>query len=806
MKNEEHERFTPSLNVGLTNEQVETRKKEKLVNKTYKTTTKTYWEIIRDNVFTFFNILLTIIAILEIYAQHVEDIIVFMAIMLANMIIGIIQDIRAKKLIEKLKISVEPNVEVIRNGQIQQIPTSEIVLDDIFFLETGKQVSVDGILKEGALEVDESIITGESLNVKKNVGDTICSGSYVVSGKATVLADKVGKNSFAEQIQAKAKQFKRPKSELLKSINTIFRIIAMVIIPIGVILFFTNYGQQVEEGVEALNKAISSTSASMIGMIPSGMFLFTSMTLAVGVVRLGKKHTMVQELYSIEMLARSNVVCFDKTGTLTDGTMKVVEFIDLSNEKDIKFILGNLLNATKDNNQSARAIIKECPLDDKLNAIKIIPFSSERKYSAASFENEGTYILGAIDFIDVEISKSIRTQVAKLASEGNRVMGVAHSKTMIDGETIPNDNELIALIVIADNIRSSAKDTIAWFKNNEVEIKIISGDDPLTVSAIAKKCGVDNYKSYVNLEGVSLDDVKELAMKYTIFGRVSPEQKAALVEALKDNNKTVAMTGDGVNDIIALKRADCSIAMASGADATKCSAHLVLMDSDFSHMPEIVQEGRRVVNNLQQTCSLYLTKTIFAFLVTFIFIIGSLILGKGGQFDYPFRPQHLYVWELIGIGLSSFFLSLQPNSALIKSGFVKTVLYKALPGGITISTAIILIFALETNGVFGEDVATTMGMITMSILCLVVLFRCCLPFNKYRLILYTSLVSLAVVGCSVMSILSANNVLPINMFQTYPEKMSWINALELSGIVIVFGGLYFGLDYIINNYHRKGNS
>ena len=805
MKNDKYERFTPSLKNGLTKEQVEKRKKDKLVNKTYRKTTKTYWEIIRDNVFTFFNILLTVIAILEIYANHAQDIFAFMAIMLANMIIGLIQDIRAKKLVEKLKISVEPNVEVIREGKKQQIPTSELVLDDVFYLETGKQVSVDGIVKEGTLEVDESIITGESLNVKKNVGDVICSGSFVVSGKAIVLADKVGKNSFAEQIQAKAKQFKRPKSELLKSINRIFRIIAMVIIPVGIILFVTSYGQQVEEGVNALNEAISSTSASMIGMIPSGMFLFTSMTLAVGVLRLGKKHTMVQELYSIEMLARSNVVCFDKTGTLTDGTMRVVEIINLSKEKDAKFVLGNLLNATKDNNQSARAIIKECPLIDKLKVITTIPFSSDRKYSAVSFENEGTYILGAIDFIDVKISSNIKNKVTELALDGNRVIALAYSKNMIKEDTLPSNNELIALIVIADNIRKSAKDTIAWFKNNDVDIKIISGDDPLTVSTIAKKCGVENYNNFINLDGVSLEDVKELAMKYTIFGRVSPEQKAALVEALKQNDKTVAMTGDGVNDIIALKRADCSIAMASGADATRCSAHLVLMDSDFSHMPEIVQEGRRVVNNLQQTCSLYLTKTIFAFLVTFIFVIGSLILGKGGQFSYPFRPQHLYLWELLGIGLSSFFLSLQPNNALIKSGFVKNVLCKALPGGITIALAIILIFILKTNGILTDDVATTMGMITMSILCFVVLLRYCLPFNKYRLTLFMSLLALGVIGYTAISILCANEILPINIFQTYPEKINGINALELIAIVIAFSGLYFGLDYIINR-QRKGTN
>ena len=330
-----------------------------------------------------------------------------------------------------------------------------------------------------------------------------------------------------------------------------------------------------------------------------------------------------------------------------------------------------------------------------------------------------------------------------------------------------------------------------------MDIKIISGDDPITVSTIAKKCGVENFANYINLEKIPLEKVKELAMKYTIFGRVS------LVEALKENEKTVAMTGDGVNDIIALRRADCSIAMASGADATKCSAHLVLMDSDFSHMPEIVQEGRRVVNNLQQTCSLYLTKTIFAFLVTIVFIIGSLIIGSGGQFNYPFLPQHLYIWEFVGIGLSSFFLSLQPNDNLIKSGFVKNVLCKALPGGISIAMSVILIFVLKLNGLLAEDIATTMGMITMSILCLVVLFRCCMPFNKYRLNLFISLVLLAISMYTLFSVLYATAVIPINIFQTYPEKMDLINVLELLGLTILFSIIYFVLDWLINGKNEK---
>lgn len=801
-KNVDVERFTPSLSTGLTTEQVELRKKGKLVNKTFKATTKTYWEIIRDNVFTFFNVLLIIIAILEIYAGNLEGIIAFMTIMLANMIIGLIQDIRAKRLIEKLKISVEPNVDVIRDGQRQTIPTSELVLDDIFYLETGKQISVDGILLEGKLEVDESIVTGESLNIKKDVGDNVRSGSFVVSGKATVLADKVGKNSYAEQIQAKAKQFKRPKSELLVSIKKIFRSIALVIVPLGIILFFVN-SSQLKGEIDAVNKAIIFTSASMIGMIPSGMFLFVSMTLAVGVIRLGKKQTMVQELYSIEMLARSDVICFDKTGTLTDGTMTLIDIVDFDKSKDHKFILANLMNATKDTNQSALAIIKECGTSDKLSVKAAIPFSSDRKYSAASFAKEGTYILGALDFIKVTLTDDLKIVVQQYAKEGKRVMALAYSKKDIENDNIPNDNTLLALLIIKDNIRPNAQDTINWFKDNHVDIKIISGDDPITVAEIARLCGVDNYTKYVNLEGVSLDDVKKLVQEYTIFGRVSPEQKAAIIEELKANGKTVAMTGDGVNDIIALKKADCSIAMASGADATKCSAHLVLMDSDFAHMPEIVKEGRRVVNNLQQTCSLYLTKTIFAFFISLIFIVGSLMVGSGNKFNYPFLTQHLYIWEFCGIGLSSFFLSLQPNDNLIKGGFVENVIDKALPGGISIALAAMLISILKANGFFSEDVATTMGMLTISIMCFVVLIRCCWPLNKYRLILFLAVTSFAVVGYTILSLLVIKGIIPFNVFQTFPEKLTITNYLAIIVIVILFSAIYFVLEYFINDSNRR---
>ncbi len=800
--NSDFERIVPSLNQGLTSEQVEIRHKRGFVNKTFKQTTKSYWEIIANNVFTFFNILLIIIAVFEIIAGNAEGIVAFMTVLVANLIIGVVQDIRAKKLTEKLKISTEPHVYVIRDGVKQAILSKELVVDDLFYLETGNQVSVDGIVRQGEIEVDESILTGEPLSVKKMEGDTVYSGSFVISGKALVMADKVGKNSFAQQIQAKAKQFKRPKSELLKSINKIFRMISFVIIPLGLIMFYVNYSQAFQE-TTAFNSAVIYTSAAMIGMIPSGMFLFVSMTLAVGVLRLGKKKTMVQELYSIEMLARSNVLCFDKTGTLTDGTMRVEKIISFEDGVDHKFILGNLLNATKDNNQTALAIMKECPLNDTWKAVSVLPFSSKRKLSAATFENKETYILGALEFVTSKVDDELAQKAFTFSKQGCRVVALAKVKAPIKDDKISGDSKVIALIIIKDNIRPNADKTIEWFKSNGVEIKIISGDNPITVSEIARQCGVNNYEKAISLEGLSIEEVKRKAIDCTIFGRVSPEQKAAIVEALKENGKTVAMTGDGVNDVIALKKADCSIAMASGADATKCSSHLVLMDSDFSHMPEIVEEGRRVVNNLQQTCSLYLTKTIFAFLTSLAVLILGLFAKSGSEYNYPYVTQHLYIWEFCGIGISSFFLSLQPNNKLIEGGFVNNVIAKALPGGVSIALLSIILVILKANGVYNNEIGSTMGMIAISVLCFVVLARCCFPFNKYRLILFIGDSLFAIISYVTLSLLTINHVTDINFFMTYPELLTDTNWVALIGMILVFGALFFILDLIIDKTLKR---
>lgn len=810
------QRYHPSLENGLTESEVEKRKKDKLVNKVSKRTTKTYFEIFKTNVLTFFNIFLTIIAIFNIIAGNAQGIVAFITVMILNMIIGVIQDIRAKKLVEKLKLSTDPVVLVKRDKQIMKIPAQEVVLDDIFFLETGNQISVDAIIKEGSVEVDESVLTGEAKAIKKSVGEMVLSGSFVVSGKAILQAERISKNSFVEQIQAKAKQFKRPKSELLKSINGIFRFIAFIILPLSIALFLKDYFSSSMEGVEKFNDAIVHTSASLIGMIPAGMFLFTSMTLAVGVIRLGKKQTLVQELYSIEMLARSNVLCFDKTGTLTDGTMSVANIEVEENYKlvDIKMVIGSMLSATKDNNATALALAKVCPINDTLKPKEILPFSSKRKCSAVTFEKTGTFILGALEYVIDKPTEELKNKINEMSLKGYRVLVLAFSKHAIKKDVMPAKDKLMAIISIRDNIRPTAFKTIEWFKNNQVNIKIISGDDPITVSEIARQCGIDNYKDAINLTDMDLEDVKKVATEYTIFGRVSPEQKAAIVESLKEHGNTVAMTGDGVNDIIALKKADCSIAMASGADVAKYSSHLVLRDSDFSHMPEVVQEGRRVVNNLQSTISLFLNKTIFAFLLSLIFfVVGivGLITGSEISFVYPFETQHLYIWEFCSIGIAGFFLAMQPNDKLIQGGFISNVVSNALPGGLIITCAALSVFVLRLfpsfSGINTQEAAVTMGMIVISVMSFVVLLRCSMPFNKYRKILFTCLSIVTTSLFAIGSVISMKEIIvingePLNIFKVYLDKLTPANIWLTIGIIVVFSVIYFVFYNILKKHLR----
>ena len=718
------------FNVGLTAEQVNERTLKGLTNDTETKTSKSYAKIILGNIFTFFNIICLSCAIALWCVGSWSDTI-FMLIVIANTLISIIQEIKAKKTIDKLTLTNSNFTKVMREGEQIEIYKKEVVVDDILVLASGMQIASDSIVVDGSVEVNESLLTGESLPIRKEVGDTLMAGSFISSGTCKAQVQKVGSANYIEKLSSKAKKYSKPKSELLASLSWIIRLIGIVIIPLGVLMFFNNH--KVYNG--DLYHTITKTTGSIIGMIPAGMFLLTSVALAVSVVRLAKKRTLVQELYCIEMLARVNVLCLDKTGTLTDGSMKVREMVNISkskyDDKTINKIIASTVGAFHEANHTAIAL-KSFFGKGSLTADKSIPFSSERKFMGCTFNRLGSFKIGAYEYVTNSISSSLKRQAEEYASKGFRVLLLAESDKNFSRESATP----IAFILLEDNIRKDAQNTIKWFKENSVDIRVISGDNPVTVSEVARRVGIDKYDNYISLHGMSKQEVIEIADKYTIFGRVTPEQKATLVKALKAKGKTVAMTGDGVNDILALKEADCSVAIAAGSDAARSVSHLVLLDSNFSSMPSVVAEGRRVVNNIQKSSSLFLMKTLF----TIIISIMVLILGK----SYPFSPVQFMVLEYFVIGLPSFFLALQPNHNIIKGKFISNLLKNALPAGLTLVLNSAVIYLYQHFVGISNATLGTMASIAITCTGLIVLFNLCRPFNIRRGILMFTMSALAV--------------------------------------------------------------
>lgn len=728
----EPKRFDPLVSKGLTDEQVNERVLEGNTNYVENRNTKTYKSIFFGNIFTFFNLLCFVVAG-ALIAVNAWSNLVFMLVILANMVIGIVQEIKAKKTIEKISLVTAPTAVVVRNGAQVDIPVSDIVLDDVILFTLGKQICADCIVMEGEVEVNESLLTGESNPIKKRKGDVLLSGSFVVSGKCFAKADKIGSSSYTAQLAVKAKEYKKAKSELLNSLNLIIKIIGIIIIPLAILTFYNNYNQ-----VDAtINSTIKKTAGSVIGMIPAGMFLLTSLALAVGVIKLAKKRTLVQDLYSIEMLARTDVLCLDKTGTITDGTMKVNSVIQLNSSLDntINEIVGSMLTALDDNNQTSRALATYFGYSKELSAKEILPFSSKRKLSAVTFKNNQTFAFGAPEFILKTKNVEIEKLVKQYASKGFRVLLLAKCEGGIVKDNISSKVTPVALIVIEDRIREHAAETIEWFKQNGVEIKIISGDNPLTVSEVSKRVGVENAGNYISLEGLSEQQVIDAAEKYSVFGRVSPEQKFILVKALKSKGHKVAMTGDGVNDILALKEADCSIAMASGSEATRNVSHLVLLDSNFNSMPNVVAEGRRVVNNIQKSSSLYLMKTLFTIMITILCLIFSI--------KYPFSTNQILLLEWCVIGFPSFCLALQPNTEKIKGRFLVNLIAKSLPGALIFVVNVVACY-IFTQFTGCADQFATMGSLVLTFSGLLVLYNVCKPIDVFRGILVAAMIVMSV--------------------------------------------------------------
>ena len=730
-KNEEKKpmrvrRVRTTHNYGLTLEQVNERIEKNQTNETPNKNIKTYKSIFIENIFTFFNLLVTAITISLICVDSWANCMSFI-IMAINTAIGIAQEIRAKKTIEKLSLLTAPSVKVIREGVEQTITVNEVVLDDVIVLSNGKQIVADSTVLEGTIEVNESMLTGESLPIKKKAGDTILAGSFVVSGSCYARVEKVGANNYIQQLSSKAKKYKRPKSELFNSLTLIIKTIGLILIPIAILMYVNNFIRYDQD----ITKTITKTAGAVIGMIPSGMFLLCSVALSVSVIKLARRKALVQDLYCVEMLARVNVLCLDKTGTITDGTMKVYNCLQLSNTNyTLKRIMGSMLSALGDNNQTSQALINYFGYNKELKPIATVPFSSSRKLSAVSFEDAGTYIMGAPEFVMPNgLDEKAEKMVEQYAKDGYRVLLLAHSTANIIKDNPPSNRTPVALLILEDRIRDDAIETIAWFKKNGVKVKIISGDNPLTVAEIAKRVGVDNTEALINLEGMNEKQVIAAASKYTVFGRVTPEQKATLVKALKALGNTVAMTGDGVNDILALKEADCSIAMASGSEAVRSVSHMVLMNSDFSSMPETVVEGRRVINNVQKASSLFFMKTIFSV----VFSVLVLLFG----IPYPLEPVQLMMLEMFVIGIPSFFLAFLPNDKPIEGKFIYNLFKNALPGAATLILNVVAVYlfvyftqgALTDNGGILDTIVSSMISIVATFTGLGLLFRLCKPIN-----------------------------------------------------------------------------
>jgi len=737
------QRFEPDLVNGLTLEQVSSRKKDKLINKSKIKSSKSYLGIIIQNTFTYFNLIWAIIIFAYIYVGSYNNLL-FVIVIVLNTLIAIFQECKAKRIVEKLSLVTAPKTEVVRGGVVSKVLSEGIVLDDLIILNVGNQVPADSILVSGYVEMNESLLTGESNAIKKREGDELLAGSFVVAGTCYARVNKIGNDSYIQTIAKESKKFKSPSSDLFKDLNTIIKYIGIAIIPIAVILYFNNMFASNDFVI-----TVTKTCGALTGMVPAGMFLLVTIALAVGVVKLSKKKTLVQDLYSIEMLARTNILCLDKTGTITDGTMQVTsaeiwddivpvlpelikadeaEDENQSIDKTIIFnkIIASYLAAHPSGNQTSQALIRHFGNTAFLGAEKTIPFSSERKHSGVYFKNLGTFFLGAPEFVTKNISQDLNDKMNELTEQSQRVLLLSYcpDEFIEDDDKIYKKLKPYALISIEDHIREDAIETINWFKQNDVKIKIISGDNPATVSAIAKRVGVEGSEHCVSLEGVSLQDISQMADRFTIFGRVSPEQKHALVKALKNKGYVVAMTGDGVNDTLALKESDCSIAMADGSDVARNISNLVLMDSKFSSLPAVVREGRQVVNNIQKSSTLFLMKTLFSFLIAFFVIVLHT--------TYPFESAQLLLLEMFVIGLPSFILALEPNGDKIKGSFIPIVLKKAIPSALLLFINVGVIIVLKKLNIINQLEVETLTVLMLTFTGVLNLLRITYPYTALR--------------------------------------------------------------------------
>ena len=754
---------------GLTNEQVQQRIEEGKINANENPNTRSYKQIVRENVLTFFNFLNLALMIMVLLVGSYKNS-MFMGIIVINTVIGIIQEVRAKKTLDKLAILTESKAVVLREGKKWTISTEKLVLDDILFLKTGDQVPADSKVLEGNIEVNESLLTGESDNLQKVQGDELFSGSFVTSGEACCQVIHVGKDNYASQITSEAKAFKRHNSELRNSLNAILKTISVVIVPMGMLLFYKQY----YIAGNGIRDAVVNMVAAVLGMIPEGLVLLTSVALTLGALALTRKNTLVQELYCIETLARVDTLCLDKTGTITAGTMCVeqvqpyvtgqtlpeevqneetqgeetqneevqsedvqsdvnadLEVSDIQPEMSlgqIERVMANMMSVLKDKNATADALDKRFSRRTDMPVDHCIPFSSDRKYSGVAFKEEGTYLMGAAQFLFPEGNDDLIGQCAAYGKEGLRVLVLAHSPKLNQENELPEGLEPVALFMLTDIIRDNAPETLEFFRNQGVDLKVISGDDPVTVSAIAKKAGLENADKYIDATTITTpEDMERAVAECSVFGRVTPQQKKEMVLALKKQKHTVAMTGDGVNDVLALKEADCSVVMAEGSDAAKNIANVVLMDSNFASMPEIVNQGRRVVNNIRTAASMFLIKTIFSALLCLI----TIFWGE----SYPFEPIQMSLISACAVGIPTFLLAQENNFNKIESGFLRYVFMNAFPAAVTITGCVFTIMLVCQNVYHSNVMLSTACFLVTGWNYMAALKTVYAPLSRYRKII-----------------------------------------------------------------------
>jgi len=734
--------MTDDKYTGLSRKEVNDRIAKGQINHTDNNISKSTKEIIKTHTLTYFNFLNLFLGVIVIISGQLKNL-TFLGVIIVNSVIGIIQELKVKKLVDGLSVITATKAKVIREGARAEIPIEQLVLDDVIVVEAGNQIGADSVvLSAGGIEVNESMLTGESKPVKKFPGDTLLSGSYLVSGSGTARITHVGKDNYATQLANKARDKKRASSEMQDSIKGIIKVIGFIIIPVGILLFLS---QRSVDGT-SLSDAMVNTVAGIIGMIPEGLVLLTSVSFILGVGRLASKRALVQEMEAIEALARVNVLCTDKTGTITTGDLEVVEVVKLADQdvEALNAIMGEIAFAFDDVNNTQAALMDYFQESNIWKVSDLIPFSSERKFRAISFVGHGSYVLGAPEFL-VKDNEELFQQIERYSSDGLRVLLLGEATSISSETNTVGKVTPIGLIIISDCIRTEARSTFEYFASQNVAVKVISGDNPATVSHIAVQAGLENGERYVDARELPDDneDLKEAVRDYTVFGRVTPEQKQRIIKAYQADGRVVGMVGDGVNDVLALKDADCGIAMAAGSDAAKQVSHIVLLDSDFACMKDIVREGRMIISNIERVSALYLTKTIYSVLLSVIFIL----LGR----SYPFIPIHLSLISTTAIGIPSFFLALEQTETVTQSGFLKHVLRISLPGALTIVVSMLLIQLLSVFLGFSDTITSTYNLIVAGFISIMVLFYVSSPLNKARKILCYLMILIFVVGILLLS-------------------------------------------------------